>query len=500
MNAHDAASSGALSHTDIADLVKRVVGPISLPGDGGYQSECATFNWISKLRPAVAVGATSVADVRAAVRFAAERDLPVAVLATGHQMVRAAEGAVLINISRMNAVHVEPARGLARVGGGTRWRQVLDEAGRYGLAPISGTSPTVGVVGYHLGGGASPILGRTYGYAADHVQAIEIVTVDGKLHRVTASSEPDLFWALRGGKGNFGVVTYLEFDLFPIKRFYGGGLFFAGEHAARVLHTWRVWVASLPDEMSSSICFLRQPPLPFVPEPLRGAFVVHVRFSSLRPREAAEHVLGPMRQIAPTILDTITELPYREAGSLFMDPPAPVPWVERSMMLRALPANAVDAMLAVIGPDSGTGLGFVELRPLGGALERPPAVPNAVAGRSARWSLVGVGGGRPDLGPVLQEQLSTLVNALAPWAQEETNPNLLSAVQGSSPEEMRAIYGAERYDHLAAIKKRYDPRNLFRMNHNIAPAAADKDQTPKLQSPARVRASQRRKTWQPVER
>ncbi|WP_198030242.1 FAD-binding oxidoreductase [Bradyrhizobium sp. Tv2a-2] len=471
---HDTAAPSVLNRSDTANLVRRVVGPALLPGEEGYQSECATFNTMSTVRPAIAVGATSVADVQAAVRFAAQRDLPIAVLATGHQMVRPAAGAMLINISRINAVHVEPARNLARVGGGSRWWQVLDEAGKYGLAPAGGTPPTVGVVGYHLGGGASPILGRTYGYAADHVQAIEIVTVDGKLHRVTASSEPDLFWALRGGKGNFGVVTYLEFTVFPIKRFYGGGLFFAGEHAAKVLHTWRVWVASLPEEMSSSICFLRQPPLPFVPEPLRGQFVMHVRFSSLRPQEEAERVLAPMRQIAPTVLDTITELPYRKAGSLFIDPPAPVPWVERATMLRDLPGGAVDALLSMLGPDSGTDLGFVELRPLGGALERPPAVPNAVAGRSARWSLFGVGGGRPDLAPVFQEQLSALANALAPWAQEETNPNLLSAAQGSTPEEMRAIYGGERYDRLAAIKKRYDPRNLFRMNHNIAPMANGK--------------------------
>jgi len=137
-------------------------------------------------------------------------------------------------MSRMNAVHVDPGRSLARVEGGTRWHRVLDEADKYGLAPLSGSSPTVGVVGYHLGGGASPILGRAHGYAADHIQAIEIVTADGELRRVAASSELDLFWALRGGKGNFGVVTTLEFSLFPVKRFYGGGLFFAGEYAAKV--------------------------------------------------------------------------------------------------------------------------------------------------------------------------------------------------------------------------------------------------------------------------
>ena len=493
MNVHDTAAPAALNRADTADLVKRVVGPVSLPADAGYQSECGTFNLMSAVRPAIAVGATSVADLQAAVRFAAERDLPVAVLATGHQMVRSAEGAVLINMSRMNAVHVDPGRSLARVEGGTRWHRVLDEADKYGLAPLSGSSPTVGVVGYHLGGGASPILGRAHGYAADHIQAIEIVTADGELRRVAASSEPDLFWALRGGKGNFGVVTTLEFSLFPVKRFYGGGLFFAGEYAAKVLHAWREWVVDLPTETSSSMAFLRMPPLPMVPEPLRGTFVMHVRFSSLQPQEEAERLLAPIREIAPTVLDTITWLPYREAGSVFMDPPVPVPWVDRGTMLRDLPGEAADVLISVLGPDSGTELGFVELRPLGGALEHPPVVPNAVPGRSARWSLYGVGGGQPDLAPVFQEQLSTLVNALAAWAQEEKSPNLLSATQGTTPEEMRAIYGLERYDRLAAIKKQYDPRNLFRMNHNITPIRSSKNHTQGSKAPTHVRGPERLK-------
>jgi hypothetical protein len=467
----DTAGRASLSSAEIAGLTAQVAGPVLLPDDAGYQDECATFNLMTPVRPAVAVGATSTADVQAAVRFAAERDLPVAVLATGHQVVRSAEGAVLINMSRMNGVHVDPTRNLARVEGGVRWRQVLPETDKYGLAPASGASPTVGVVGYHLGGGLSPVLGRMHGYAADHVQALEIVTADGELRQVTPSSEPDLFWALRGGgKSNFGVVTALEFALFPLKHFYGGGLFFAGEHAAKVLHTWRNWVVGLPPEMTSSIAFLRLPPLPEMPEPLRGTFVMHVRFSSLQPQEEAERLLAPIREIAPTVMDTITELPYSMAGKVHMDPPNPVPWVERTAALRDFPREAADALLAAVGPDSGARLVLAEIRALGGALERPPAVPNAVAGRSVRWQVFGSGVGSPDQIPVFQEQLKNMVDAVAPWAQDEMHANLLTESQGTTPEEMRASYGPERYDRLAAIKKRYDSRNLFRMNHNITPA------------------------------
>jgi hypothetical protein len=464
---HDGPMSSDCAET--VHLAAQVAGPVVRPHEAGYRAECDTSNLWTPVRPAVAVGAHSVGDVQAAVRFAAARDLPVAVLATGHQVARAAEDSVLINVSRMNLRFLDPTRRFARVEGGARWQQVLDLTDKYGLAPISGSSGHVGVVGYHLGGGVSPFLGRTHGYAADHVAAIEIVTADGELRRVTADSEPDLFWALRGGKGNFGVVTALEFSLFPVKSVYGGVLVFAGEDAAEVLHTWREWVIDLPEEVSSSVAFLRWPPLPTVPEPLRGRFVIQVRFSSLLPRKQAAPVLAPIRMIGPTILDTITQQCYRNTASVFMDPPVPIAWIQRSTFLQDFPSGAADVVLAMLGSESGSHLRFVELCRLGGALQRPPAVPNAVPGRDARWSLFGSSGGRRDMTAVFDEQLTTLIDALSPWAQDEMMPNLLGAGQGTTARELRAIYGPARYDRLAAIKTRYDPRNLFRMNHNITP-------------------------------
>ncbi|QKG24578.1 FAD-binding oxidoreductase [Actinomadura verrucosospora] len=468
-----ATSEGArpvsLDGDDIRELAAEVAGPVSAPTGAGYADACATVNLLTPVRPAVAVGATGADDVRAAVRFAARRDLPVAVLSTGHQVVRPAEGAVLINMSRMDAVRVDPHRGTARVEGGARWRGTLDAAAAHGLAPVSGGSSTVGVAGYHLGGGASPIMGRLHGYAADHVAAIEVVSAAGEAHRVTASAEPDLFWALRGGGGNFGVVTALEFALFPVETFYGGGLFFAGRHAAEVLHAWRDWVVGLPVEMSSSVAFLRMPSQPAVPEPLRGRFATHLRFSSLGTKEEAERALEPMRRIAPTIMESFAELPYRQATSVFFEPPIPLPWVERARMLRDFPAEAADALLAAAGPDSGSALGLVELRRLGGAMTGPPAVPSAVPGRDAGWSLLGFGGDKDRI-PLLREQVTGLVEAVAPWTHAELMPNLLGAWERTTPQTLRAMYGPERFDRLAAIKGRYDPRNLFRMNHNIPPA------------------------------
>ncbi|MEU4667191.1 FAD-binding oxidoreductase [Amycolatopsis sp. NPDC023774] len=458
MSPYETAASESLTPAEVAGLARRLTGPVVLPGDAGFEAECATFNLATPMRPAVAIGATTVADVREAVRFAADRALPIAVLATGHQVVNRARGAVLVTLSRMDAVEVDPVAGIARVQGGARWSQVTEQAGESGLAGVSAASPTVGVVGYHLGGGHSPILGRTHGYAADHVRALRVVTADGAVREVTAGGEPELFWGLRGGKGNFGVVTSMEFSLFPVRCFHGGGLFFAGEYASTVLHAWREWVTALPREMSSSIAFRRRSPL--------ADFAVHVRFSSLGSPAEADAVLAPLRALAPAVRDTVAETAYRDGHRLHLDPLAPVGWLERSAALRSFPAEAADALLAAAGPGSGTEPGFVEVRALGGALADEPAVPNAVSGRGAPWALVASGGQEAGA------QLDALVETLAPWSQDERNANLLAAGQATTPAEVRAAYGPARYERLAQLKRRHDPQNLFRVNHNIAQAAS----------------------------
>ncbi|MFC5104494.1 hypothetical protein [Kibdelosporangium philippinense] len=193
----------------------------------------------------------------------------------------------------------------------------------------------------------------------------------------------------------------------PDSTFYGGGLFFAGAHAARVLHAWREWVTSLPVEMSSSIAFLRRQALPEIPAPLRGTFVVHVRFSSLCSAADAEVALAPIRALAPTVLDTIAEIPYRDAGHVHMDPPEPLPWVEHTTALSSFPAEAADALLAAVGPDSGSTLVLAEVRALGGALVEQPPVPNAMSGRSARWAFLAAGAGSPDSAPCMAPNATT---------------------------------------------------------------------------------------------
>lgn len=369
---------GTMTSTDCAvdaglvtTLAAVVTGPVLMPGDEGFTEECAGFNLLVEHRPAVVVGAVDAFDVQAAVRFAVANRLPVAVHCTGHQPFTDVAGGVLITTGRMATVDIDPVHKLARVGGGALWGQVVSAAAAYGLAALNGSSPTVGVVGYTLGGGFSPILGRTYGWAADHVRAIELVTADGMLRRVTQFSDPELFWAVRGGKSNFGVVTALEFDLFEVTRFYGGSLLYDGKHTASVLHAYREVVARAPKELNSSVALLRMPPLESVPKPLRGKLMVQVRIAHLGSAEEGAELVAPLRMAAPPIEDTLADMPYVDNAAVHQDPVEPMPYRERSVLLSTLTGDLVDLIVRLVGPDSGAEPTIFEIRHLAGALAGP---------------------------------------------------------------------------------------------------------------------------------
>ncbi|MFJ6214942.1 FAD-binding oxidoreductase [Streptomyces sp. NPDC092296] len=446
----------------------RVRGPVLTPGQLGYTEELAGFNLLLEQRPAVVVGATGPADVRAAVRFAARHGLPVAVQATGHGQVRSAEGAVLITTHRMDGVRIDPVRRTARVGAGTRWEQVIHEAAGFGLAPLNGSSPLVGAVGYTLGGGLG-VLGRTFGYAADHVVGLDLVTADGTLREVTAQSEPDLFWALRGGKGNFGVVTSMEIALLEVERLYGGTLIFDGSLAPAVLHAWREWTATAPEELTSSVALIRYPDAPGLPVELRGRFRVAVRIAYVGPVAAGERLVAPLRALGPRVVDSLRDLPYSEVASIYADPTEPYAFHERTMMLGALDAEAVDALLGLAGPGTGCPVGLVELRHLGGALARPPRVPSAVSNRDAAYLLFLCPAGGPGAAGVAYAE--RLLDRLEPFG---TGGRYLNFLDSSADEaQIRSAYSEAAYRRLAAVKAVHDPANLFRLTHTVPPLPAE---------------------------
>jgi len=457
----------SISPGDVAPLAATIAGSVLLPGDVGYDDERAVWNLNHELVPAVIVVPVSAADVQAAVTFAADQHRPVLVKATGHQIVGKAHGAVVIATRRMNDVTIDAVGRTARVGAGAIWSEVVEEAAKAGLAPLNGSNPTVGVVGYTLGGGLSPTLGRSHGYAADHVRSIDVVTADGDLRHVNAEADPDLFWALRGGKGNFAVVTGLEFDLFPVSRLYAGAIYFPGKRMADVLRVWTAWHPSTPETMVTSIAVMRMPSMPEVPEPLRGKFLVSVRIAYNGTTADGERMIEPLRAVTPALLDTVREIPYTEVASIHNEPTSPIPYYERGIMLRGLPAEAQDKLIELIGPDAETSLVLAELRALGGAWDREPAVPNAVATRGLPYSLLGV-----STGPLSQEQqlkrpVTELLDGMRPWQGDRRYVNNLAPEEAA---DAAAIYGPERYERLASIKRIYDPVNMFRLNHNVIPA------------------------------
>ncbi|MEU5217423.1 FAD-binding oxidoreductase [Streptomyces sp. NPDC020807] len=446
----------------------RVTGPVLVAGDEGYDEERAGNQTARSHQPAVLVGAASAADVQAAVEFADAQGLPVAVQGTGHALAAvAAEGGVLVNTSRMTEVRIDAQARTAWAAAGVSWNQVIQEAAEVGLAPLAGSAPGVGVISYTLGGGLG-VLSRRYGYAADHVRSIEVVTADGQLRQVTQESDPDLFWALRGGRDNFGVVTGIEIDLMPVPTLYGGGLFFDFASAPEVLQAYIDWTAGVPEEMTSSLAIIFFPDAPVLPPPLRGRHVVHVRIAySADDLGPGKDLIAPLRALGP-FNDTVRELPYAEIGTIHNDPPVPGAAESVTTMLRELDADAVTSLLQLVGPHAPVPH-VVELRHLGGALSRPAAVPNAVGNRDAAYLLNVVSRlERAELVDI-QPAHDRLLEALEPWS---TGGRALTFLNGRrDTEHVRSAYESDDYRRLTELKAVYDPRNTFRLNHNIPPAS-----------------------------
>jgi FAD/FMN-containing dehydrogenase len=447
-------------------LVDGVQGPVLFPGQDDYDEERSGFQTAFHHRPAVIVGALDAEDVRTAVQFANANGLPVAVQATGHGLSVRAEDGVLISTRRMTGVHVDPEARAARIQAGVRWEQVIEAAAQHRLAPLSGSAPHVGAVGYTLGGGLG-LLGREFGFAADHVRSIDVVTADGELRHVTADSDPDLFWALRGGRDNFGVATSLEVALVPLDRIYGGGLFFDVEYAEVMFNTFREWTAMAPETLTASVGMIGYPPAPTIPEPLRGRHVLHLRFAYTGDVESGERLVEPLRAIGPRVIDEVGEIPFTEAGSIYDDPSGALAYHGNSALLRELDPKALGAVRTLGGPEAPAPC-IIDLRHLGGALSRPPAVPNAVAHREAQYIL-------RVLSPLASAELSDVAaahqrifDAVQPW----TIGRSLNFIYGrsSATDQVSAVYDPQMLTRLAKLKAVYDPNNTFRYNHNIEPA------------------------------
>nr|WP_241267225.1 FAD-binding oxidoreductase [Streptomyces scabichelini] len=422
------------------------------PGEAGHEEETAGFQTGFAQRPAVVFAASSTDDVRAAVAYAASAGLPVGVQVSGHGLPGSAEGGVLISTRRMDAVAVDPEARTVRVQAGVRWGQVVVAAGPYGLAPLNGSAPGVGAVSYTLGGGLG-ILAREFGYAADHVRSLDVVTADGRLRHVTP--DDDLFWGLLGGGANLGVVTELEIGLVPVARLYGGSLAFDGGDVdpAAVLRAYERWTRTVPEGLTSSFAAVPYPDIPALPPQLRGRYVISVRVAYTG--TDGDRLVAPLREIGPVLSDSLREMPYAESHTIHSDPDFPHAYYGDSAVLSELDTDAAGELLSLTGPDAPS-MYVVQINHLGGALAAEQ--PNAVPHREGRF-LVRVLGG---VGESERARLHGALAALEPW----TIGRALNFAFGAG-DRTEGLYDPETHKRLTDLKSTYDPRNLFRRNYNI---------------------------------
>jgi hypothetical protein len=446
----------------------RLDGKVILSGDSRFDDARHAWNLAIDQQPAAVVFPESAADVAAAVRYAAGRGLRVAAQGTGHNAgpLGPLADTMLVRTDRMRGIRIDPVARTARVQAGVVWLDVVEAAAAHGLAALAGSSPDVGVTGYTLGGGLS-FLGRKHGLAANNVTAAEMVTADGRLVRADAEHEPDLFWAVRGGGGSFGVVTALEFRLFPHTEAYAGALWYPIGRAPEVLHAWaELTRGPVPDELTTIGRLLNFPPIPQIPEPVRGqSFVIVEAYHTGDPAQA-DQLLAPLRALGP-VNDTIATVPMPALSHLHMDPEQPVPGAADGMMIDRLPAEAVDAFVVAAGPAAAFPLLSVEVRHLGGELARPRPGHGALACLDADYvlfaaSLIPV----PELVDPVMAQVQAVKGALAPWAAGQMYLNFAESQTPAAP-----FWTEHAYRRLRRIKAAVDPGDLIRANHPVPPAA-----------------------------
>jgi FAD/FMN-containing dehydrogenase len=449
---------------DLRGLVASLRGEVSagallLPEDPGFAPGLAGFNLALTHRPDAVLLPGSATDVAAAVGAARAARVAVRVLGAGHGTLEPLDGGLAVVTAGLAGVEVDVEERTARVGAGTLWQQVLDATAPHGLAPLAGSSPLVGVVGYVLGGGLGPVA-RTFGYAADHVRSFEVVDGTGRLRQVDADHDPELFWALRGGKVGLGVVTALTIDLLPVRTVHAGGLYFPADEVAPVLHAWLDWTRTVPETVTSSAAILRLPDLPGIPGPLRGRLVLHVRFAHVGEGSDGERLVAPLRGAGTVLVDSVGPLPYSRLGEIHADPVDAMPYAEGGALLDHLDHDGLDALLAVVGADVDVPLAAVELRHLGGALSREPRVPNAVPGRSAGFGLHVVGAPVPELlDVVVPRVVQGTIAAMAPWLATESLPNFVGRANEAGALASCWLPGVAA--RLDAVRATVDPEGLL---------------------------------------
>jgi len=444
--------------------VTALAGRVVLPEHPNWDQARLGWNLGVDQQPAAVVFPESAQDVVAAVELARAFELRVAAQGTGHNAAPLGSLAdtVLVKTERMRGIEVDPKTRIARIDAGVRTLELVEASAQHGLAPLAGSSPDVGIVGYTLGGGLS-WFGRKYGLAASNVHAIELVTADGQLVRVDREHEPDLFWALRGGGGSFGIVTALELQLIPVSDAYAGILWWPIERDREVLHAWADLTRhEPPDELTTVGRYLRLPPLPDIPEPMRGKSFVVVEAIHLGEPAQADELLAPLRALGP-VMDTIQRISTPALNRMHMDPEHPVPATGDGMLLQTLPRQAIDEIIHTAGAASSSPLVSLEVRQLGGELARAHPDNGALAAVEADYALYAVGiAPTPEAAAQVTAHIDVVADALDPWTAEQTYLNF-----AETRRDPHTLWTERAHQRLRRIKATLDSDNLIRSNQPV---------------------------------
>ncbi|KIH99241.1 FAD-binding protein [Streptomonospora alba] len=456
----------SIGDTNLRRLARHTTGAVRRAGQPGYDRARTGYQLLEPHRPSAVVEAAGAADVQAAVLAAAEARVPVAVQATGHGRAAALQGGVLVSTAGMDRVSVDADAATARVDAGATWRQVVAAAAPHGLAPLSGSMPGVGAVSYTLGGGVGLLAGR-YGFAADHVRRAEVVTAEGRLRVAEPGSEPELFWALRGGGGSFGVVTALEVGLVPLRRVFGGGLYFDLAERPGAVQAWAQWTAAVPEETTSAVTLLVFPDMAGVPPRLRGRHIAQVQICHAGPVAQGRRLVAELlARAGEPVRDTVRELDYSGSGAVFDEPETPHGYRSQNLLLDSLEEGATAELVARAGPGAPV-MCVAGLRHLGGALARVPEGAGAVGHRGAAYAVSVLSPVEPDRGEGVGEVHRRV---LAPFAGQAVGRSLNFTFGPAPGEEVAACFASADYRRLREVKAAYDPDDRIRANHPIPPA------------------------------
>lgn len=431
-------------------------GRILRPGEAGFDEEISGFNLAVIHRPDFVVTAESTADVAAAIQFAREAGLQVHVQSTGHTDSAIASG-VLVSTRRLDRIEIDPESRTAMLGSGVRWGPVVAGAAEHGLAPVTGSSPTVGVAGLILGGGIGP-LGRSHGFASDYLLGATVVSGTGEVLEADAETNLDLFWAIRGGKVGLGILTEVRICLVELTELYGGSLFFAEDDIETALRGWIDWTAGADSRVTTSVAIARFPPFDEIPEPLRGRNLLSLRFAYPGPGAEGEKLAEPLRSLAPVYLDMLGELPPAEIAQIHNDPTDPSPGSVGGVLLDAADQDLVAAILGEVGPGQETPIAILEIRHLGAASQDDVEEGSAVSGREANFSLGYVCLDPSQFETELPRAAERLFAAVAQWTSEEGNINLIGA---RSEEQLEGVWPPDVWTRLQEVRRRVDPDSVL---------------------------------------